>query len=215
MRVLRAIAIATLVGVPATIPSANCAYAQGRSPSSIQRRVDQLNRQGEEYEREQLNEDLKGKPSQPKDRRREQTLAAELQQDFKHLQENYNTIVLAMEAKTGFSYESISDSIIEINKCSTRLRQNLALPQPEVKTEKGKQPDPGLQTKELLMSLRKHIYSFVTNRLFESHGVLDLEQAKAASNDLDRIIDLSKTIKRNQERPNEDGAPPVNKGKPE
>jgi hypothetical protein len=44
------------------------------------------------------------------------------------------------------------------------------------------------------MTLRKHIYDFVTNPLFESPGVLDLEQGRKASRDLDRIIELSESI---------------------
>jgi hypothetical protein len=44
------------------------------------------------------------------------------------------------------------------------------------------------------MTLRKHIYDFVTNPLFESQGVLDLEQGRKASRDLDRIIELSESI---------------------
>lgn len=47
---------------------------------------------------------------------------------------------------------------------------------------------------ESLMSLRKHIYDFVTNPLFESRGVLDLEQGRKAGRDLDWIIELSGSI---------------------
>lgn len=217
MRVIRAIGIAAIAAFPTSTSLENCAFAQtGRAPSTIQRRVDQLNRQGEEYEREQLNEDLKGRPDKPRDRKQAQALAAEVEQDFKDLQESYNMIVLAMAAKTGFAYDSVSDAINEISKCSTRLKHNLALPQQDNVAEKGQQParDSG-QIDELLLTLRKHIYSFVTNPLFESKGVLNIEQAKGASSDLDRIIELSKTIKRNSERSKENSKPAVDDVKPE
>ena len=50
------------------------------------------------------------------------------------------------------------------------------------------------QIEESLMSLRKHIYDFVTNPLFESPGVLDLEQGRKAGRDLNTIIKLSESI---------------------
>jgi hypothetical protein len=125
----------------------------------------------------------------------------EVEKDFKQLQEGYNTIVLVMAAKTPLIYPSVSEAINEIAKCSVRLKQNLALPNQNDRAEKGQEAEPASgKIEEELMTLRNHIYSFVTNPLFESHGVLNIEQAKAASGDLDKIIVLSKTIKRNGDR---------------
>jgi len=50
------------------------------------------------------------------------------------------------------------------------------------------------EIKPLLVSLRSHIYNFVTNPLFETSGVIDVELSKKASNDLNQIIGFSESI---------------------
>ena len=170
----------------------NAAFAQtGRSATSVGRRIEQINRQGEQYERDKLNREMKGEADDPNKRRHAQALAAQVRQDFEKLQAGYNQIVLAMASKEGFDYDSISGVVAEIKKCSTRLKDNLSLPR--LKDDKGHEAVTG-QTEEQLMTLRKHIYSFLTNPLFESPEVLDVEQAGKASRNLDGIIDLSKSI---------------------
>jgi hypothetical protein len=53
---------------------------------------------------------------------------------------------------------------------------------------------------EPLLMLRRYVYSFVTNPLFESKGVLDVRQAKKAGQDLDMIIELSESIKKESDK---------------
>ena len=50
------------------------------------------------------------------------------------------------------------------------------------------------------MILRQHIYDFITNPLFESPNVLDVEQSRKAGRDLDRIIELSESITKSEEK---------------
>jgi hypothetical protein len=175
----------------------NAAFAQsgGRSASSVGRRIEQLNRQSEQYERDKLSREVKGEADDPKERRRAQAVAAQVRHDFESLQTDYNRIVLAMASKEGFNYDSISGAVAEIKKCSTRLKDNLSLPRPKdaKEEEAGSNPATG-QTEELLMTLRKHLYSFLTNPLFETPSVLDVEQAGKASRDLERVIELSKSL---------------------
>jgi hypothetical protein len=66
--------------------------------------------------------------------------------------------------------------------------------------EEGRVEANNEQIEESLMTLRKHIYKFVTNPLFESQGVLDLEQGRKAVRDLDRIIELSESIRKSISR---------------
>ena len=178
------------------------AFAQtGRSASSVGRRIEQMNRQGEQYERDKLGRELKGEANSPEERRRAQALAAQVRQDFEKLQAGYNQIVLAMASKEGFNFDSISGAVAEIKKCSTRLKDNLSLPRP--KDDKGQEMVSEAvtgQTDELLMTLRKHLYNFLTNPLFESPEVLHVEQAGKASRDLERIIELSKNIGKSAEQ---------------
>lgn len=174
----------------------NPAFAQsGSRPSPIDRRIEQLNRQSEQYERDKLGRDIKGGAKNPNDRKRAQAVAAQVKQDFEHLQTGYNQIVLAMASKEGFNYDSISGAVAEIKKCSARLKDNLSLPQPKdgKEQEAGSEAVTG-QIETTLMTLRKHLYSFLTNPQFESPAVLDVEQAGKASRDLDKIIELSKSL---------------------
>lgn len=169
-----------------------------RPPGSIQRRVDQLNRQGEQFERDNLGREVSGDKI---DRHRAQILAAEVKKDLEGLQIGYNQIVIAMAAKKSIEDDQIVRAIAEIKHCSTRLKHNLALPKPQDDTPKAAEaPGVGQQTSTPLMTLRTHIFSFVMNPLFETPAVIDLEQVKNASRDLDKIIELSEAISKQHGR---------------
>jgi hypothetical protein len=161
-----------------------------RSPSSVQRRVDQLNKQGEQFERDNPDRVVKGDAN--KDAR--QRSLAQVRKDLEGLQASYNRIVLAMAANKSVDEPQVVKEVVEINECSTRLKHNLALPQPK-DDEKDKPAVAVSQPAEpSLISLRKYIYSFVMNPIFESPAVLNIEEAGKASRDLDKIIELSQSI---------------------
>ena len=170
------------------------ASAQGGSrPSSIQRRIEQLNRQGEQFERDNPGRNT-ADGSGKEDRRRSHTLMVEIKKDLESLQAGYNQIVLAMAANKSQDDDQILNAVVEIKHCSTRLKHNLALPQPKDDQTEAPAEATTTQTEAPLMTLRKHIYSFVMNPLFESPAVLDVEHAKNASRDLERIIEVSDSI---------------------
>lgn len=184
---------------------AGAAFAQGGStrPSPVERRIERLNRQSEQYDLEKSIRDMKRRPETPADRRRAQEAAQQIKHDFEGLQASYNQIVLVMAEKGGLNrkHDSVLRAVAEINKYSTRLKTNLALPRPkDEKDEKARVVANNEQIEESLMTLRKHIYNFVTNPLFESPGLLDLEQGTKASRDLDRIIEVSESIKRSGDK---------------
>jgi hypothetical protein len=180
------------------------ARAQGGSRArSAERRVDTLNRQGEQYERDSLGRERKGPADGAGDRRRAEDLTAQVKRDFEGLQAGYNKIVVAMASGERADPEAILDSVAEVERCAARLRNNLALPRAKgAKAEKRRGEAVAAQTEEPLLALRKHIYSFVTNPLFESPSVLDVEQAGKAGRDLDMILELSEVIRRSGARPN-------------
>lgn len=182
--------------------AADSVVAQGGDrPTPVQRRTEVLNRQSEEYDRQKSSRDLKGRTGTSADRRRGQEIANEVKHDFKGLQESYNQIVLFMADKDGLkrSLNSIFGEVAEIKKFSARLKTNLALPKPQQDTARVDANNEPVE--ELLMTLRRHIYNFVTNPLFESMGALDVEQGKKAGGDLDRIIKLSETITKSRNKP--------------
>jgi hypothetical protein len=196
-----AIALVAVLCIVAASESSTLAQAGREIPSSLERRVDQLNRQGVEYERDSLNAELKGGSHGPRDQKRNKMVAAEIQEDFEGLQAGYNRIVLTMASKKEPADDAVMNAVAEIRKCSTRLKTNLALPALDDKEQKEARSDAASDKMEPILMLRKYVYSFVTNPLFESKGVLDLRQAKKAGQDLDMIIKLSESIKKEGDKP--------------
>ena len=176
--------------------TAGAVFAQsGNSrPSPVERRTEILNKQAGQYEIENESRDLKRPSKKPTDRRRSQEAAEQVIHDFNGLQESHNQIVLFMADKEGLkrNHDSVFREVAEIKKYSRRLKTNLALPKSQ--QEKARVDTNNEPIEESLMTLLKHIYNFVTNPLFASQGVLDLEQGRKASRDLDRIIELSESI---------------------
>jgi hypothetical protein len=173
------------------------AQSNSRSiPTSIERREDQLNRQSKEYERDSLNAELNGRLDKPSDQKRTNVVAAEIQHDFEGLQAGYNRIVLTMASKKDSHDDAVLGAVAEIEKCSARLKNNLALPRLDDKAKREVASDATSEKMEPILMLRKYVYSFVTNPLFESKGVLDVRQAKKARQDLEMIIELSESIRK-------------------
>jgi hypothetical protein len=180
----------------AASPGASLAQRGGPGATAVGRRTDTLNRQGEQYERDQLSRESKGTARVKEDRRRAQEIAEQVRHDFEGLQAAYNKIVLTMSPKGSHDMDSIMDSVGEVKKCAARLRTNLALPKAKDEEHKPQTDAGAAQTEESLLLLRKHIYSFVTNPLFEAAPVLNVEQAGKAARDLEIILELSESIRR-------------------
>lgn len=196
----RVISSAALVGAASCLlsvsPEPTFAQSGNAGAKAVERRIETLNRQGEQYERDKAGRARPGSADAPGDRRRAQLLTEQVKHDFEGLQAGYNKIVLAMASGGRLDPDSISDAVAEVNKCAARLQVNLALPQ--AKDEEGDKARGGVDAappEESLLTLRKHIYSFVTNPIFDSPGILDVEQAGKAGRDLDMILKLSESIR--------------------
>ena len=177
-------------------PEPSLAQRGGPGATAAGRRTDTLNRQGERYERDKLSREDTVPENAPSSHRRAQDLAEQVRHDFEGLQAAYNKIVLAMAPEGRPDFDSILDSVNEVKRCAARLKANLALPKAEGKEGKSRNDVGGAQMEGLLRRLRKHIYSFVTNPLFEATPVLNVEQAGKAGRDLDMILELSESIRR-------------------
>ncbi len=175
------------------------AQSRGSRPSPIDRRMEEMTRQRERYERDTLGND--GKPENPADTKAAQATILQVKQDFQRIQSVYNQIVLAI-SKDAIDYKFISDATHEVKNCASRLRKNLALPEPE-NTDAGAKDESDIKQemiKPSLVKLCRHIASFVTNPQFETSGVIDVEQATKASLDLRKIIDLSLMIEKSAKK---------------
>ena len=191
------IAILAILGF--WIAAFECVVFAQRPSYPVGRRVEEMNRQVGQYERDEKQRDINGKIETTTDRKRSQTTVAQVKEDFERLQEIYNQLVVAMSTKKPLDDAFVSESLTGINKCSTRLKTNLALPQPKDKVqEKPSSNEAELQTS--LTILLNHISRFVTNPMFESSGVLDVKLSTQASRDLEEIIHQSNTIRKRTER---------------
>jgi hypothetical protein len=190
------------------------AFGQRGAPgaSAVERRMETLNRQGVQYERDRVARDGKG-PVETQDKRRKQDVAGQVKRDFEGLQAGYNRIVLAIASGARPDSETILDSVADVRKSAARLRDNLALPQAKGENsdkahaqeqsateQPATEPADAARVQESLRLLRKHIYSFVTNPLFEAPAALDVEKAEKAGRDLDMIIELCEAIRKSGAR---------------
>jgi hypothetical protein len=180
-------------------------FAQGGSRSyPVGRRIEEMNRQTEQYDRELTRHGEK--KGESVDRKRSRATTTQVRDDFQRIQTIYNEIVLAMSGGKTLDDKFTAEAVEGINKTANRLRENLALPRIE---DKDKHPRKGQDINEFqlsasLKSLCTHISDFVTNPLFASTGVLDVDLTFKASRDLNEIIELSDALKKKTGKPHRD-----------
>ena len=178
-------------------------FAQGsRTMIPIERRIETLNRQSQESERDSLRREMEGKNRKPANSKQSQAIKTQIKEDFEALQTAYNNIVINLQSgslERGFVLEASAD----VKKYSARLRENLALPEPEkiAADEIAAKEEPNLSDRrKSLRSLCRHIYNFVTNPIFNEPTGLDVEQAANARREIDKIIELSEKIRETAEK---------------
>jgi len=125
------------------------------------------------------------------------SLFAEIREDFTRLQIINNEMMQTVFVKGNVDRELIAATTAEINKRAMRLDANLALPKIDDKV-KNRKPDEAQGASSLqvsLLTLDRHIMSFVTNPLFKQPKVVDAQNALKARDDLNLIIRLSERLK--------------------
>ncbi len=130
-------------------------------------------------------------------------LLVEVNEDFSRLRTADAELMRANSGGGAPDYKFISDTMIEIKKCSTRLKNNLTLPA-EAKREKRaeiKEPD-AAQLKTAVAALDGLVQSFVRNPVFRDTGGVDKQLAAKAKGDLDDIISLSERIRKGVDKLN-------------
>lgn len=202
MRIKRAVGnhIVIVATTAIWVAAFQCAVFTQRPSYPVGRRIEQMNRQVGEYERDEQYRDVDVKTEATADRKRNQTTVAQVKEDFERLQAIYNQLVIGLSSNEPLDNALLSESLAGINKCSTRLKTNLALPQAkqELQAKPSSNEEPQLKTS--LMLLLTHISRFVTNPMFESSGALDIELSTKASRDLEEIIHQSSSIRKRTEK---------------
>jgi hypothetical protein len=121
-----------------------------------------------------------------------------IKEDFARLQIVNNEMMRKIFEDQVLDYRHISESIAEIRKRASRLRENLMLPVPEngEKSLKLSDAPTTTQVKDSLLTLDNLIMSFVRNPLFQQPGVVDAKHSARAGSDLKTIIEFSGGIRK-------------------
>ena len=128
---------------------------------------------------------------------RRRSLFPQINEDFQRIQVIHNEIV-RLQPDKGLNYDRLADLTSDMKKRSARLRENLALPQPEKTNTPPTEPETidEAHIKKTIADLHDVIVSFVANPLFKNLGVVDAKVVDGAGENLDDIIGLSEEIKR-------------------
>jgi len=131
-------------------------------------------------------------------RERRRNLFPQINEDFQRIQMIHNEMVRMLQPDKGLNYDRLADLTDDMKKRGTRLRENLALPEPE-KTGAERTHSEAVDEahlKKTIADLHDVVVSFVANPLFKNLGVVDTKEVDAATKDLYNLIDLSDEIKR-------------------
>lgn len=134
-------------------------------------------------------------------RRDPKVVAAELQEDFEHIQLVNYDLAQAVSNSAPLNLEFVVKSSAELVQHCKRLQENMGHPEPEKGSEPPKlEPVTDVdQLKHSLANLDKLITEFVQNPLFTNASTRNAELFVKARRDLAQIIVLSEHIKKNTE----------------
>lgn len=173
---------------------ANSVDAQStRQISAMERRIETINRQAREYEREEMQREGNGRTTATQNKRPAKVIRAEIEEDLNGLQNSYNQIVTTLQSRREITDAFAKDSASSIKKYAERLKLNLSLPEPNDKEKTVTETLPD-GTRKSLSALCKHIYAFITNPIFETTTGMNVEHSVKARQSLDTIIALAEKI---------------------
>jgi len=167
------------------------ARSQPRFPGPAAR---ENNRSMDEYDRT-LNR-MKNDAKAASERRR--NLFPQINEDFQRIQVIHNEIVRMLQPDKGLNYDRLADLTGDMKKRSGRLRENLALPEPDKTAAEPAHLETidEVHIKKSIADLHDVVVSFVANPIFKNLGVVEPKTIDAATKDLNNLIDISDEIKK-------------------
>jgi hypothetical protein len=151
------------------------------------------------FEAEAIEKVLSRRP-QPATAHERRALLDQIRKDFLRIQVIDDELKKERASADEPDVKAVSRYVAEIRRRGERLKDNLSLP--KVDTASSSSPSP--ETREYLRlrldDLSKSINAFVANPIFESAKIVNPNLSIQASNDLERIISVSKEIKRTSDR---------------
>jgi TolA-binding protein len=129
---------------------------------------------------------------------RRRNLFPQINEDFQRIQVIHNEIVRMLQPDKELNYDRLGDLTGDLKKRGARLRENLALPEPEKNAAVAAHVDPvdEAHMKKTIADLHDVVVSFVANPIFKNLGVVDARMVETARQSLDTMIGLSEEIKR-------------------
>lgn len=170
--------------------------AQRRSAGLPGPGIREGNRAMDEYDRtlNRMKNDAKARAARDQRRNR----FPQINEDFQRIQVIHNEIVRMFQPEKPVNYDRLAELTDDMKKRSSRLRENLFLPEPDNTKEKpahsGEIDDK--HVKDNVIALHDLVVSFVANPIFKNLGVVDATVIESASENLENIINISDEIKR-------------------
>ena len=125
-----------------------------------------------------------------------------IKDDFRDLQSLNNKMMADAWLQDALDYSAIAEMVSKIRGKANDLKESLSLPESE-KSEKAlllPTVTTARQFREELLLLDKTVMGFVTNPVFQAANILEIDQAKKASSDLEQVLKLTDDLKQNAQR---------------
>jgi len=161
-----------------------------RTLSTVGRRIDDFNRQGDKMARDEMNREMRGRRPTAEERRLAEAKKAQIKEDFQTLQTTYNDILIRLQSREKLTSHYISGVVEKVLRAGSRLRENMEFP---TKVEDEKKVE-GVPPESSVRLLCIQLHAFLTSPIFET-GVLDIVEAAKARDTLDKIIQTSANIR--------------------
>ncbi len=170
---------------------ANSTAQTARAVTSIERRIETIDRQAKEFERDNMGRERKLKQD-PQIAKRNRQIKVEIEEDLKSLQAAYNTMVTALHGAAEVKGGSLRENFEGVRRSAVRLQANLLLP---ASSDEEKEPSDAVvvpkDERKAVSLLCRTIYDFVTNPMFESPSAIDVHDGPKIRSDLAAIILIS------------------------
>ena len=125
-----------------------------------------------------------------------------IKDDFRELQALNNKMMADAWLQETLDYSSITDMVSKIHGKANDLKEGLSLPESDNSQSSSKTPAVATvrQFREQLLLLDKSIMSFVNNPVFQANNTVDVNLAKQASADLEKVLALTGDLKQHAQK---------------
>jgi len=125
-----------------------------------------------------------------------------IKDDFRELQSLNNKMMADAWLQETLDYSSITDMVSKIHGKANDLKEGLSLPESDNSQSSSKSPAVTTvrQFREQLLLLDKSIMSFVNNPVFQANNTVDVNLAKQASADLEKVLALTGDLKQHAQK---------------